>query len=244
MNIDDDAAAYIKRRLESGSLTFRDLALFVAHYQAAHGLTVDGMPGSKTMARLSGFLDAPSDVAPPLQVFDGPLPRVPRDRADVIALLGNPGKGEVDPAWEKANIITVRDLPGVPSRWHFQTHKLIEPYIREALRRAQLAAPDYHIERAASFVFRHQRHDPKRPLSYHSWGVAFDVDSVTNQAEQFTAAGTPEPWGDAWQKTWPRGLPQAWVEAVESVGFAWGGRWRGFVDPMHFEFVGKSTVQV
>jgi len=28
------------------------------------------------------------------------------------------------------------------------------------------------------------------------------------------------------------------------VGFAWGGRWKGYCDPMHFELVGKSDAQV
>ena len=176
--------------------------------------------------------------------FDGPLDRIPRNRAEVMQMFGNPGKGSPDPAWVKANIITVRDLPGVPHKWYFQTHRLVEPYIREAFRRALLADPDYEIERAASFVFRHMRHDPKLPLSMHSWGIAFDVDPGLNPAVTFPAGKTPAPWSKAWNKQWPRGLSQPFVEAIESVGFAWGGRWRGYCDPMHFEFVGKSTVQV
>jgi hypothetical protein len=248
----DRAAAFLKARVESGSVTWYDLAHFVAYYQAAHGLVVDGMPGEKTLTRLAGFVeeisgvhDLPEIARPDVRpTFDGPLDRVPRNRADVIALLGNPGKGTVDPSWFKANIITVRDLPGVPTKWFFQTHRLIEPYIREALRRAQLAAPDYHIERAASFVFRHQRHDKSRPLSYHSWGVSFDVDPGHNGSALFKPGQEPEPFSPAWRVRWPMGLPQAFVEAIESVGFAWGGRWKGFVDPMHFEFVGKTDVQV
>jgi hypothetical protein len=222
----DRAAAFLKARVESGSVTWYDLAHFVAYYQAAHGLVVDGMPGEKTLTRLAGFVeeisgvhDLPEIARPDVRpTFDGPLDRVPRNRADVIALLGNPGKGTVDPSWFKANIITVRDLPG--------------------------AAPDYHIERAASFVFRHQRHDKSRPLSYHSWGVSFDVDPGHNGSALFKPGQEPEPFSPAWRVRWPMGLPQAFVEAIESVGFAWGGRWKGFVDPMHFEFVGKTDVQV
>lgn len=243
----DKAAAYIKAQVASGALDFHDLARLVERAQLAMGLEADGMPGPITVARLDGFFIETDLTPPPMEMpaaFDGPLPRVPRNRADVIALLGDPGKGAVNPAWEKANIVTVRDLPGVPTKWYFQTHRLIEPYIREALRRAKEAAPDYQIERAASFVFRHQRHDKTRPLSYHSWGVAFDVDPGLNHAVQFSPGQTPEPFGKAWRSTWPKGLPQAWVEAVESVGFTWGGRWKGFCDPMHFEFVGKTEVQV
>ena len=259
MNL-DKAAAYIKAQLASGALAHDDLARIVERAQLAMGLEADGMPGPITIARLDGFF-IESDLTPlpvtptePAIAFDGPLPRVPRNRADVIALLGDPGTGSVDPSWFKANIITVHDLPGVPSHWHFQVHRLIEPYVREALRRALLAAPDYHIERAASFVFRHQRHDTLaaakregraiRPLSYHSWGVAFDVDSGHNASATFAVGQEPTPFSKAWRVRWPNGLPEAFVEAVESVGFAWGGRWKGFVDPMHFELVGKTDVQV
>lgn len=177
--------------------------------------------------------------------FDGPLERIPRHRADVYAMFGDPGKGEPDPAWERANIITVRDLPGVPPVWHFQTHRKVEPYIREALRRAAIAAPEYRIERAASRVFRHIRHDPKAPLSMHSWGIAFDVDAKHNGGKSFDKGKKPSPWSTGWLKAWPQGLPQAFVEAVESVGFWWGGRWSAaYVDPMHFEFKGPSAAKV
>ena len=39
----------------------------------------------------------------------------------------------------------------------------------------------------------------------------------------------------AWRRLWPDGLPRAFVEAFEGAGFEWGGRWRGYVDPMHFQ---------
>lgn len=174
--------------------------------------------------------------------FDGPLDRIPRNRAEVIEMFGVPGRGKADPAWERANIITVRDLPGVPPRWHFQTHRLVEPYIREGLRRAAIAAPEYRIERAASRVFRHIRHDKDAPLSMHSWGIAFDVDPSLNGGK--TLSKRAEPWGPEWMTLWPKGLPRAFVEAIESVGFQWGGRWFPYCDPMHMEFTGKSKAKV
>lgn len=170
--------------------------------------------------------------------FAGPLAALPRNRTEAIAIFGDPGHGaDVDATWKHANIVTVRDLPGVPHRWYFETHQRAEPYMREAFTRARAAAPTYTIERAASFVFRHQRHDVTRPLSFHSWGIAVDVDAPENAARTFADGHYPAPWGEGWTRCWPNGLPRAFVEAFESVGFAWGGRWHEYCDPMHFELV-------
>lgn len=164
-------------------------------------------------------------------------------RAQLVTHFGDPGldRASVDPAWVKANIVTARDgngdvpgMPGVPSRYYFQVHRRAEPAMRAAFAAARAAAPDYVIERAGCFVFRHERHDPSRPLSRHSWGIAVDIDADQNSARQFRGE-QPEPWSPAWLEIWPHGLPRAFVEAFEQAGFVWGGRWRGFVDPMHFE---------
>lgn len=172
--------------------------------------------------------------------FKGPLPHLPRTRADLTTMFGSPGTLTLDKAWERANIVDCHgtsgdhpSMPGVPAKWYFRTHRLAEPYFREALRRAQEAAPDYRMERASSFNFRHQRHDPKRPLSAHSWGVAIDVDPALNFARTFTRGTRPAPWSPEWMKIWPKGLPRAFVEAMTSIGLTWGGWWLE-CDPMHF----------
>ena len=233
------AKEYNAKQLANGNITPEMLVSAARALQEDHGLTVDGYFGPDTQ-EVAVVMDNRQVWTP----YDGPLDRQPKNRADAYDIFGNPGTGSVNKAWEKANIVTVRDLAGVPSKWYFMIHKLALPYAREGFRRAHIAAPAYKIERAASFVFRHQRHDATRPLSYHSWGIAIDVDPVVNFSKTFAAGETPEPWSTTWRNIWPRGLPRAFVEAMESVGWRWGGRWKGFVDPMHFEWVGSNVSQV
>lgn len=185
--------------------------------------------------------------------FDGPLTKRPRDRPEVIDMFGDPSRGgtyttSADPTWRAANIIELHGadafLP-VLAKSYFPIHQDIEPYAREGFCRAEAAVPG-HVQRRGTwgFNFRHMRHDPHMPLSYHSWGIAIDVNPDHNAAYTFGPFDTPKPWSSQWLAQWPKGLPEEVVQAFESCGFSWGGRWHGFVDPMHFEWVGKPLVQV
>lgn len=212
-------------RVISKDITEEHLEKLARSWQRNHGLLADGMIGPKTLLTLEDRI--------PTEVFVGPLETIPRNRAEVYKTFGNPGTGKADKKWVKENIVTVRDLPGVPHKWYVQLHRLAEPYVREALRRAREVS-NYEIERFAGFVFRHQRHDASRPLSYHSWGIAVDINPAQNGAR---AVPSPMPWTREWKEIWPNGVDKMFVEAFESVGFSWGGRWQSFRDPMHFELV-------
>lgn len=183
--------------------------------------------------------------------YDGPLTSRPRTRAEVVEMFGDPTRGGLylkvaDPKWVARNIVELHGedalLPSL-SRFYVPGHRLLLPYRREAYRRAELAAPGY-IQRAGCFVFRHIRHDPDMDLSYHSYGIADDLNSDDNQAVTFKPGKTPVPWSAEWMRIWPRGVPRGVVAAFESCGFSWGGWWRGFCDPMHFEWVGKRDTKV
>ena len=169
---------------------------------------------------------------------DGPLAQIPKSRREVYEVFGHPGVGKVDKAWRRENVREFhgkRAIPGIPRRFYFQIHKLAEPHLREALRRVALVEPDYTIDRAGCFNFRHMRHDPSRPLSYHAWAIAVDIDPKLNGIKRYKRGKKPELWGGEWMETWPKGFSENFVKAFESVGWFWGGRWQTFVDPMHWQ---------
>ena len=68
------------------------------------------------------------------------------------------------------------------------------------------------------WVPRHMNWNPSKPLSSHSWGIAFDIN-----AAQF-------PFGLRRQQE------PSLVNALAKFGFEWGGNWR-VPDSMHFEAI-------
>lgn len=236
------------------NLSPEEIKLLVTAYQSSKGLEPDGIAGPLTRAKLAEQLFIKGDIRrPPVDrwpAFHGPIYTPVANRSAAYATFGNPGSGKPSQKWVAENIVELHHSHGnqieqIPSKFYFKTHTLAEPYIREAHRRAALACPDYTIERAASYVFRHMRHDPSMPLSDHAFGAAEDIDPHKNHAKYFKRGEAPKAWSPEWMKIWPDGLPQAFVEAYKSVGFIWGADWDGdddtsdhiFIDPMHFTLV-------
>jgi hypothetical protein len=191
---------------------------------------------------------APSEEEEILEVvdgwplFDGPLGEIPSGRRGMIEAYGDPSvtytkKGAAKVSREfarKLHTVPADLLPGLSRRLYM--HRAVSPYFREALRRAQLVAPGYKFERVGCFNPRHMRHDKKRPLSDHTWGVAFDINASANRAF-YRKRTDPKPFEEGWGKL--SDLPKEIVEIFEGLGFQWGGRWGtgargGFCDPMHF----------
>jgi hypothetical protein len=167
-------------------------------------------------------------------------------RADMIKVFGNPDhrhytddKGKkrvaVSSVWEGQNFTLVKAdyITGYHKKLYM--HKKARPYFQEAMNRANEICPDYKFERIGCFNPRHIRYDFNRPLSDHTWGIAFDINASKNRAITRTAL-TPKPFEPGWSKV--SDFPEEVIAAFESVGFEWGGRWGtevgGFVDSVHF----------
>lgn len=235
-----------------------------AHAIATARAVRDGVFGvTEPPPPIAQVSDLDSAMAGKWLPWDGPLTARPRNRAELIALLGDPTRGGLylkvaDPKWVKRSIVELHGetafLP-VLAPSYFPIHRLLETYAREAFRRADLSCPGY-IQRKGTWGYNHRRirHDtpakakkegrPLRPLSLHALGAAIDINPQDNRTRTFAPGKAPEPWSPEWSALWPRGLPPAVVEAFESCGWAWGGRWRGFCDPMHFQWVGTDEIRV
>jgi len=261
----EKAIAYNQKQFDLGELTMEQITKMTLHWQDTHELEADGMAGKITLSSIDAVLapEAPPMVLGPdgnlavagkLSHWDGPEERQPSNRRELYAMLGSPGQaGHPDKEWERQNIISCHQtlgnrLPGVPAKWWVQVHKRVEPYLREALRRVQVVAPDFEIERIGSHNFRHIRHDPNRPLSVHSWGAAIDLNPHENRGVSFKSGEAPKAWSPEYMKIWPNGVTPEVVEAFSSCGFAWGSDWdedgethdHTFLDPMHFEWIARD----
>ncbi len=81
----------------------------------------------------------------------------------------------------------------------------------------------YTFKNSGSYNFRTNVNNPS-VLSSHSFGTALDLNAETN-------------WGNLAGYSCQFDIPPELVEAFESIGFRWGGRYWPQLDPMHFEYI-------
>jgi hypothetical protein len=127
---------------------------------------------------------------------------------------GTPGALEIDPAWERTHLVTT----SVPVLGTVTCHRGIIDQLRGAMRElvaANLEATvhSYH----GCYVPRFIGWDAANMVSYHSWGVAFDVNLGGN-----VRGATPH-------------QDPRLVRTLERWGFQWGGHWI-VPDGNHFEY--------
>lgn len=130
------------------------------------------------------------------------------------------GKGniDVDDTWERDNIVRIRNVCG--TMFSIQLHRLVAYLFEDAFRAAMTAAPGYAIKQLGGYCPRHKMHDPRRGLSIHSWGAAFDVNWDQNPVAEHLVTD----------------LPPAFVKAFTDRGWDWGGAWKSSFDAMHFQY--------
>jgi hypothetical protein len=135
-------------------------------------------------------------------------------------------------SWESANIVTV-DVPllkGIATddgrfSGKVRCHRLIADALTGAF--VEIAAKPRLRELvlfwSGGFFPRHIGRNPRRPLSPHSWGVAFDLNDEWNA------------WGSVGAAKGQKGSLVELAPVFEKWGFYWG---RNFSkpDPMHFQY--------
>jgi LysM repeat protein len=130
---------------------------------------------------------------------------------------------DVSMAWKRINLSTV-ELPfKIPLAWNLSQKiksirchkKLVGTYKSLFNEIYELGLHEKITNYGGSFNYRSKRSSNK--LSTHSWGIAIDINPLTNRM------GTK---GD---------MPYEIVQIFEEYGFEWGGKWRT-PDPMHFQF--------
>ena len=128
------------------------------------------------------------------------------------------GNVHVVNSFERDNVVTLKNVCGTGK--NIQMHRLVAPLFEHCLGEAIKRSPKYRIRMLGGYSPRHMRHDPKMPLSIHSWAAAFDVN---------------------WDKN-PMGsklitdLPPEFIAAFTEQGWNWGGSWKGIKDAMHFQY--------
>jgi hypothetical protein len=127
---------------------------------------------------------------------------------------GRPGYLDIDPAWIRTHIVTVR----VPLLGDVTCNRALVPQLRDAMTSIQQRGLGSLIQSyAGCFAPKFVNRDPTAMLSHHAWGIAFDCNYAGNA------------YGES-----PHQDPRL-VRTMERFGFIWGGT---FIVPdgNHFEY--------
>ena len=127
------------------------------------------------------------------------------------------GAIKIKGTWEKDNLVVKKNVCG--SGLNIQLHRKVMPIFEHCLSEAIRTVPQYKLVKLGGYCSRRMMNDPNAPLSYHSWGCAFDMNWDT------CTAG-PNAVND---------LPSDWVKVFTGIGWEWGGLWQRR-DYMHFQF--------
>ena len=158
-----------------------------------------------------------------------PYPRSPP--GPVTNPLEDPGRARMQELMDalygprrKVRAVTVKLGGG-----NVKVHPRVAPALRRVAARLEALAREAPavaaaVRRPAGGLADRDIAGTRRP-SAHAWGVAVDLDLRVSDYWRWARPGTG----------WRNRIPASVVEAFESEGFIWGGRWYHF-DTMHFEY--------
>lgn len=128
------------------------------------------------------------------------------------------GNVDVDDKWEKENLVYIKNI--CDTGLNIWMHRLLSEEFEKTLAWAMDHAPDYKVRMLGGYCPRHKMHDPKRELSLHSWGIAFDINWDKNPVSSKLITD----------------IPPDFIRVFKEEGWDWGGDWKGTKDSMHFQF--------
>ncbi len=101
-----------------------------------------------------------------------------------------------------------------------QVHSIIAQDVKDAFAEIEAAGLSSYVTSIGAYNWRANRNNPKA-LSFHSWGVAIDINDLENpNCKQASCSYT---------------MPQGIINAFKNHNFGWGGDWKaGNKDYMHF----------
>lgn len=126
------------------------------------------------------------------------------------------GWGSGWPSCQESLLQVVDVGGGVRLRVRREIAPLVDRLCEETIRRG------YRLRAGQCWGFACRPIRGSRTPSNHSWGLAVDLNSLTN------------PMGSRLITDMPNWMPALWKEH----GFRWGGDYRGRKDAMHFEYMG------
>ena len=213
---------WLREHVETGFPTWSHLVELVKIAQQELGVQVDGKPGRGTVNALLAYITRTSSSA------KEEAPPIPKGRAGVKRVYGTfswvPTKGrfvDIDDKWERQNIQWFELHTGQKRKFHKLAGEEFSLLYKKACE-----ASGYTPDSVQTFVPRKIKATENSKLSYHTWGIAFDVDPREN------------PWGGKQKDGSPSLVRQhmEFVDVFEKAGWTWGGRWKdGAGDDMHFE---------
>lgn len=132
--------------------------------------------------------------------------------------MADPSTRGWGPGWPTNRAADQRPLRWITGSVHKDIHELMDLLCAETIWRG------YQIRRDWSWGFNNRPIGSGTTPSYHSWGLAIDINAPTNPMRRPLTTDHPR---------WMRDL---WI----GYGFTWGGIW-STPDPMHYEWRGTPA---